>query len=158
MGTLTIQNNGGQAVSVICTNLGRMQRTVGIKTQAENQTKDGRYKPTTKITIKAAAPMASCNSVSCERTAIVLIWRSVVMSVPFTLCCTFVLIFLMQSKELNKNICEHYGTKVANPLKLNEWLHLGALTKEERGPLSPVILSIQDHRSTKHAHLFVQSP
>lgn len=158
MGTLTIQNNRGQAVSVICTNLGRMQRTVGIKTQAENQTKDGRYKPTTKITIKAAAPMASCNSVSCERTAIVLIWRSVVMSVPFTLCCTFVLISSMQSKELNENICEHYGTKMTNPLKSNEWLHPGALTKEERGPPSLVILSDRDHRSTKRARRFVQSP
>jgi hypothetical protein len=36
-----------------------VQGMVGIKTQAENQTNDGRYKPTTKITIKAATPMAS---------------------------------------------------------------------------------------------------
>jgi len=39
------------------------------------------------------------------------------MSVPHVLCCTFVLIFETQSKELNKNKGEQIGTEITNLLK-----------------------------------------
>ena len=102
--------------------------------------------------------MASCNSVSCERTAIDLIWRSVVMSVPLALCCTSVLMPSAQSKEPNENICEQNGTHVTNPLKLNELPHLASLTKVEHAPPARVIPLGQDQQTTATAHRFGLSP
>jgi hypothetical protein len=51
----------------------RRKTGLGMKAQAESQTIPGRCRPATNITIRAAAPAASCTNVSCDRVAMDLI-------------------------------------------------------------------------------------
>ena len=71
-----------------------------------NQTKLGKCNPTTKMTINAAAPAASCNRVACDRVAMAFIIFRVVM-----LASVFVAPLFSFSTDHVKNFLRTFANK-----------------------------------------------